>query len=136
MKYWMGTKNGHRQDDLADERQGLGRVAAVEPVVVAADERQDDQDADAADGADQASAEGVEVVLLLQEEVAEHGSGEEAETHGREADEAHLDGTDAHDSGEGGLQGRRDRLRVLDHLAEHVELLVLPPRVARATGRR
>ena len=100
----------------------------VQPVVVAADEGQRNEEAETADGADQAAAKGVQPELLLQEEVAQHRLGEQTESHGGEGDQAHLHRSDPHDAGERGLQRGRHRLRVLDELTQHVDLLVLPSR--------
>ena len=36
MKYWTGVNDRRRQHDEAEEPEGLGRVAPVEPVVVPA----------------------------------------------------------------------------------------------------
>src|SRR6516225_3011731 len=77
---------------------------------------------------DETAAKRVEAVLLLEEQVAQHGCGEEPETHGREGDQAHLHRADLEDACERCLERRRNGLRVADHLAQDVELLVLPSR--------
>ena len=48
MKYWIGMSTATGQEDLADEGERLGRVVVVELVVVAPDEGQGHQHAQAA----------------------------------------------------------------------------------------
>jgi hypothetical protein len=91
-------QDGDRKDDLADQRQCLRRVLAVQTVVVPADQGQRHQDADAADGADQPALEGVEPEAVLEVEVAQHRDGEQAESDGRKSDEDRLDRADAQDA--------------------------------------
>ena len=104
-----GNDDRDGQDDLADQRQGLGRILAVETVVVPADEGQRDEHPDGADGADDAALERIEPELLLEIQVAQHGSREEPEADGGEGDQDRLDRADAHDPLEGCFERGRGR---------------------------
>ena len=94
------------------------RIRAEEAVVVPPDQRQGHQDAQAPDGADQPALERIEMEALLEVEIAQYWDGEQAESDGREGDQAHLDGADAQDPLEGGLHGWRRRTRIIDDLAQ------------------
>ena len=65
---------------------------------------------DRADGRDGPPVEGVEVVLLLQEEVAQDRHREKSETQGSKADDGRHECLDTTDPGKRGLD--RDRCRV------------------------
>ena len=128
-------ENGDGKDDDADQGQRPCRVLAVEPVVVAPDERQCHQNADAPDGADQPALECVETELLLEVEVAENGHGEQTESDRRKCDETRLDRADAQDPLERRLQGRRRRSGIADDLSQDVLLLELARVAVRGGGR-
>ena len=57
--------------------------------------------------------------------LASTGGGEQAEAHRRERDDHRLERADLPEPGERRFDGDRRRLRILDHLAEHVLLLEL-----------
>ena len=129
---------GHEELHRREERGGEDRqphepqrtrgIATVEAVVVLPDERQHEQHADAADGAEHAPVEGVGAVVVLHEEVGEHGEGEQPEAQRRERDDDGLERPDLPEPRERGLDRDRRRLRVLDDLAEDILLLELAAR--------
>ena len=59
-------EHGRGQEDLADERQCLGRVLVVQAVVVTTDIRQRNEHPDPTDRADQSAPKGIEMEVLLQ----------------------------------------------------------------------
>ena len=128
MKNCTGVRIAAGRIDQPHEPQRAGRIATVEAVVVLPDERQHEQHADAADGAEHPAVEGVGAVVVLHEEVGEHGEGEQPEAQRRERDDDGLERPDLPEPRERGLDRDRCRLRVLDDLAEHILLLELAAR--------
>ncbi len=119
-------EDGDRHDQQADHPHRPRRVTAERRIEPLGEHRREDHRQDAADRGEHPALERLEAEAVLQVQVAEHASGEQAEAERDEAEHHGAVGADLLEPREGGLD--RDRLRLgllLEHLTEDLAHLLL-----------
>ena len=118
-----------RQDQRADDHERLGRVLAVGAVEVARRRVEERHRAPAREAEDEAAVQDVvHVQRVVEVEHLQAAEREEPEAERGERGDRRADRRDLLEPGERGLHRRLRGVLVLDHLAEHVVLLVLAAR--------